>query len=118
MRLHTETRSSPLFKQGEVWWCAIGMNVGHEMYGKGAYFTRPVLVLKKINTEMFLGLPVTSKIKTGVWYAPVSFHERARTAVLSQARVFDARRLSKRICALPENELLDVQKRFVQFYGS
>ena len=44
----------PLFKEGEIWWCGIGMNIGREIFGKGAKFIRPVVVLKKLNKDSFL----------------------------------------------------------------
>jgi hypothetical protein len=40
-------QKNSLFKEREVWWCSIGLNVGDEEFWKGAYFTRPVLVFKK-----------------------------------------------------------------------
>lgn len=40
-------RSAVKFNEREVWWCAIGVNVGYEIDGKGKDFARPVLVLKK-----------------------------------------------------------------------
>ncbi|MFH1145912.1 MAG: hypothetical protein V1707_03050 [bacterium] len=38
-----------LFREGEVWWCSIGLNLGHEQDGKNVFFERPVLVVKKFN---------------------------------------------------------------------
>ncbi len=35
------------FREGDVWWCAVGENVGIEINGKNQEFSRPVLVLKK-----------------------------------------------------------------------
>ena len=37
------------FYEREVWWTAIGHNVGNEEDGKGAKYARPVLVLRKFN---------------------------------------------------------------------
>ncbi len=54
-----------LFKEGEIWWCSIGMNVGTEIFGKGRRFTRPVLVFKKFGSYSFLGIPITSQEKEG-----------------------------------------------------
>ena len=34
-------------KEGSVWWCKLGLNIGDEEDGKGDYFERPVLILKK-----------------------------------------------------------------------
>jgi len=44
------------------------MNIGDEVYGKGEYFSRPVLVYKKLTNTTFLGLPITTREKTGSWY--------------------------------------------------
>lgn len=115
--LHTDERTQKLFKQGEVWWCRVGMNVGREMYGKGENFTRPVLVFKKISSDTFLALPVTSKIKTGSWFVTIEFDGRKHCVVLNQARVVDARRLLERIYTPTQEELTCVRKSFFDFYG-
>lgn len=104
-----------LFKQREVWWCSVGMNVGDEIYGKGASFLRPVLVLKKITGNVFLALPMTSLEKKGTWYVEVKLHQKQNWVILSQARTLDARRLRNRIGELSDLEYLMVQKRFIVF---
>lgn len=35
--------------EGEIWWCAMGENVGVEINGKHDVFSRPVLVFKKLS---------------------------------------------------------------------
>lgn len=47
----------------EVWWCSLGLNVGHEQDGKHAAFERPILVLRKFNRESVLVVPITSQLK-------------------------------------------------------
>lgn len=37
------------FCEGEVWWCALGENIGVEINGKSATFARPILVLRKLS---------------------------------------------------------------------
>jgi mRNA interferase MazF len=37
------------FKEGEVWWIHLGLNVGFEMNGKNKEFIRPVVVIKRYN---------------------------------------------------------------------
>jgi mRNA interferase MazF len=37
------------FREGEVWWVHLGVNIGYETDGKRADFARPVVVLKKYN---------------------------------------------------------------------
>ena len=70
-KLHESEYKIPLFKEGEVWWCALGENVGIEMNGKSKDFTRPVLIFKKLSREGFLGIPMSTKLKEGTWYVHV-----------------------------------------------
>ena len=49
-----------VFKQAEIWWCSVGMNIGEESFGKGARFTRPILIFRKFTSNSFLGLPMTT----------------------------------------------------------
>ena len=65
------SQKNRLFHEGEIWWCSIGLNVGDEVFGKGPQFTRPVLIFKKFTGSSFLGIPLTSKVKSGSWYIPV-----------------------------------------------
>src|SRR3989338_2328477 len=60
-----------LFKQGEVWWCAVGANIAEESCGKGEFFGRPVLVLKKLSGRNFIGIPLSTKSKIGTWFTDV-----------------------------------------------
>lgn len=49
------------FRKREVWWCHLGQNIGNEEDGKHNLFERPILILKKINNQLFVGLPLTTK---------------------------------------------------------
>lgn len=51
--LWTRKSDKLFFKQGDIWWCSIGMNLGEEIFGKGKKFTRPVLVFKKFTSNSF-----------------------------------------------------------------
>lgn len=103
-KLHAQAHHPPLFKEGEIWWCYVGENVGIEMNGKGEKFTRPIFIFKKYDRYSFLGLPLTSRIKTGTWYVPINFGQKDQIVVLSQGRVFDYRRLKEKIGELEETE--------------
>jgi mRNA interferase MazF len=100
-----EKSSSVLFKEGEIWWCRIGMNVGHETYGKGASFARPVLICKKLSSDFFVGVPLTSRKKEGNWFFPLEHNKKESCASLHQVRSFDGRCLVERICVLSDIQL-------------
>ena len=94
-KLHNAEYAPPFFKEGEIWWCHFGENVGTEMNGKGNFFTRPVLILKKYDKYSFLAVPLTTKQKQGTWYYTFIHNNKKQTAVLSQARVINYKRLKE-----------------------
>jgi mRNA interferase MazF len=108
----------PTFKEGEIWWCSMGMNIGHEIFGKGARFTRPVIVFKKLNKYSFLAIPLTTQVKDGSWYIPISHGGVESRAILSQIRVVDGIRLTIKIGTLNSENFQKVKDRLLEFYGS
>ncbi len=94
------------------------MNVGEEMYGKGATFTRPVLVFRKFTSNSFLGLPLTQQGKQGSWYVEITIHGKNNWVILNQARIFDKKRFSTKIGTLDDKDFEVVKERFLKFYGS
>ena len=90
-----EKRPYVFFQEREVWFCSLGVNVGYEQDGSGAEFLRPIVVLKKFNTEILFAVPLTKgKKKERPFYFALSFRPRVRsTAILSQLRLLDAKRL-------------------------
>lgn len=107
----------PLFKEREIWWCSVGMNIGYEIYGKGEKFWRPVLILDKHNRHTFFGLPLTSTTKPGnPYYLPIHFRERDGSVLLSQGRTFSSKRLANRMGSLPESDFADIRNVFGNLY--
>ena len=104
------------FSKGEVWWCAVGENIGVEINGKGPNFSRPVLILHKLNQYSFLAVPLTSKNHQGSWYATFQLQGKKQTAVLSQIRVVSTARLYQRIGKLDDNDIKIVYTAFRNLY--
>jgi mRNA interferase MazF len=105
-----ETR--PFFHEREVWYCHMGVNVGSEQDGKGLTFVRPVIIIKKFNNEIFWAIPLTSAIKKTEYYFIACFDgHRASSAILSQIRLIDAKRLSHKIHTLPHGDFLYLKKK-------
>lgn len=99
-KLLDNTEQKFLFKQGEVWWCAVGTNVGDESCGKGDVFGRPVLILKKLSGENYIGIPLSTKRKTGTWFVDVNVRGEVVSALLYQIRMFSANRFQRRLTTL------------------
>ena len=112
-----ETRSKFIgFKEREVWFAAIGINVGHEQDGKNGFFERPVLVLKRFNKDMLMAIPLSTKIKDDPNYIPFIFGGKMRSAVISQARLIDARRLLRKIFTLPQDSFEQIRNDFIGLF--
>jgi mRNA interferase MazF len=45
-QLHAQ-HQTPTFQEREIWWCSVGVNIGHEMDGKNQFYNRPVLIVRK-----------------------------------------------------------------------
>jgi len=102
-----ETETILGFKERELWFIRMGKNVGFEQDGKGDEFLRPVLIFKKFNTRVFWGIPLTGTNKQGIFYYRLeNIGERRNTAILSQIRLFDVKRLTYKIgtCTAPDFE--------------
>lgn len=101
----TDSKLQPTgFKVRDIWFAHMGKNVGYEEDGKGEEFLRPVLVCVKFNTYVFWGIPLTGTHKTGRYYhALPPIRGKQSTLILSQMRLYDARRLKYKIgvCPLP-----------------
>ena len=96
-RIHNRA-DAPFYHERELWWCAIGVNVGFEQDGTGATFARPVLVLKSLSKETFLAIPLTTSTKRHPLRPSVGeVGGKSAHALLSQMRVIDTRRLIRRI---------------------
>lgn len=107
----------PTFREGEVYWACVGENVGFEQDGKGRLFARPVIVLKKFNRELFLGIPLTSNDKLGKYYYSFHFKGRKSTAILSQIKAIDSARISgNRIGTVGSKTFWDIRKRLKNFF--
>lgn len=85
------------FREQEIWWCAIGVNIGSEIDGKNDLFERPVLILRKINKDLLLIAPLTSKIKNDDFRILTSCDGIDSQILLFQCKVISVQRLIKRI---------------------
>lgn len=98
----------PTFQQQQVWWCNIGANIGHEEDGKNELFSRPVLVVKKYNRQLFLGVPLSTQVKENPYYYKINFRNKEQCALLSQIKVLDCKRLATLMGKLSDNEFTEV----------
>jgi mRNA interferase MazF len=99
----------------EVWWCSIGANVDVETDGKQENFERPVLVVRKFNKEMFWGIPLTSRERTGEFYYKMTHDAGISWAMLSQLKTFSSKRLLRKIGRASKIDFVQIQKKLQDF---
>jgi mRNA interferase MazF len=99
------------YHEREVWWCAVGINVGVETNGKNSNFERPILIVKKFNKDMFWGVPLTSIEKIGSPYIKITHNQGISWAILSQLKTFSVKRLLRKVGMISENDFKSVNKQ-------
>lgn len=105
------TPRARVFRDAEVWWVHLGLNVGFEIDGKDDNFARPVIVLRKYNKYSFLALPLTTSPKANRWNLPVGeISGKQAWAVLSQLRNIDSRRLYQKIATVSAEQFGQIKK--------
>lgn len=83
----------------------------------GEEFLRPVIVLRKFNNEVFWAIPLTKSEKkkskkTERYYYSFSFLPNVTsTAILSQMRLVDAKRLSRHIGTISDTDFAELKKK-------
>ncbi len=113
VKKETNKKSYPLhFKEREIYFIRVGKNIGFEQNGKGEYFLRPVLVLRKFSRYFFVGIPLTSQAKEDMFHFKFSFKANKHSyAILSQIRAFDANRLERKIGKISNDDFAELKKR-------
>jgi mRNA interferase MazF len=105
------------FKEGEVWWCHFGLNIGEEVYGKGENFRRPAIILKKLSHNSCIVLPTTTKERNGTWYFKFNNKNKDRWAMMNQIKFISANRLYVKESEMNKDELIELKKSVADLLG-
>lgn len=96
------------FKVREIFWLRLGQNIGAEEYGKGNEFQRPVLIVKRLTADIFIGVPLTSSLKSNDYFHQFRYNtkkgELINSAMILQLKTFDKKRLMTRIGMINKND--------------
>ncbi len=109
-----ENKERAFFHVREIWFATLGLNVGFEQDGRGDKFLRPVVVLKKFNNEVLWCIPLTKNEKKGKYYFPFTLNEKISTAILSQIKLVDSKRLQYKIGDIAEKDFDELKEKLRQ----
>ncbi|MBS9775305.1 nucleotide pyrophosphohydrolase [Candidatus Gracilibacteria bacterium] len=102
----------PFFREGQVWYISMGKNISFEQDGKGKSFQRPILVLKKFSKDIFLGIPTTTKQKTGKFYFDIgNIGKHKNSLILSQIKLYSSKRLLSHIGGINKIMLTEIKQK-------
>ena len=100
-----DIKKRPFFHEREIWFCYLGANVGFEQDGSGDDFQRPIVIIRKFNNEVCWIIPLSKTNKRSKYYFAFKFDDTITSvAVLSQIRLLDASRLSRKIGEMNKDE--------------
>lgn len=102
------------FRERDIFFMHLGVNIGFEQNG-GKDFLRPVVVYKKFNKHVFLGIPLTSKIKVDKFHYEFNYIDDTKSfAILSQIRLFDIKRAKYRDGTIKEQDFYKLQDKLLK----
>jgi len=103
-------------KTREIWWAALGQNIGVEINGKNDNFERPVLVIKVFNSLSVLVAPISSKVnndKNCIKFMNIDGKENIIN--MSQIRSMSTKRFIRKIGDLKTEDFIKVKDLFRTF---
>lgn len=80
---------------------------------KVVIFTRPVIIIRRLTHDLFLGIPTTSTIKDNDYFHPISYMDKSKklkksSAMILQIRVFSVKRLLSRLGMIDKKEFYKI----------
>ena len=98
------------FKQRDIFWASVGVNIGFEQDGKGEKFVRPVVVVKKYSNDIFLGVPLSTTQREGSFYYQFDFKDKTSTALLVQHKLYSSKRLIKKMGMINKDDFFKLKE--------
>lgn len=99
------------YRERDVRWCSLGVNVGFEQDGTSESYRRPVVILKGFSRSVCLVVPLTTSNKINPYHLQLGKIEgKESVAILSQIRLIDTKRLHDRLAVLEESKFEELRK--------
>ena len=103
-------------KPREIFWLKLGQNIGSEEYGKDKNFARPVLIIRKLTADLFIGILLTSTLKQNDYFHKFEYLNKqngltSNSAMILQLRTFSMKRLMNKIGVMNNDDFKIVIKK-------
>jgi len=103
-------------KEGEVWMCSLGRNIGFEQNGGGNNFSRPNLIIKKFNNHMFWAISLSTRQKHFDFYFNyIDPNNQKVSAILAQMKLVSVKRLNRKLYDIPSELFYEMKQKLKSF---
>ena len=111
IKKRTNAEEPRLYTVREVWWCRLGVNIGSEQDGSGELFLRPIVIIRAFGPNTCLIVPLTASPRRHPLRIPVGkIQDKEASALISQMRVIDTRRLVEKVGFLEKKKFVALRK--------
>jgi mRNA-degrading endonuclease toxin of MazEF toxin-antitoxin module len=100
----------------ELWWASVGINVGSEQDGRGDDFERPVLVAKKLSTNVLYAFPISSQCKNIEMHMFIDHEKIHGYVLLDQLKAIDRKRLVRKVGVVDKILFASIVERFKSLF--
>ncbi len=108
--------SKTFIRVSEVRWVAFGVNVGSELDGKGASFTRPALVMHVFGSRLALVIPLSTKLKEIPGYLPFEFKGKKISVCINNLRIVSQQRIFDRLGKITSDHFKVIKVELKKYY--
>ena len=108
---NSELEDGRLYTTREIWWCRLGLNIGFEQDGSGEEFLRPCIIVRGFGPRVCMVVPLTTSLNKHPLRIPLgNIDGKSASALLSQIRSIDTRRLVEKIGFLDKEKFEELRK--------
>ena len=99
------------FREGDVWWYSPAQQGRGDAKSKTGGFKRPVIVIKKLSSELCITLPLSAQKKEGSWFTEISCHGEPQWVLLYQIQTIHKSELREFLGRLEVKDLVRVKEK-------
>lgn len=99
-----KNKSKIFFKERDIFYIKMWKNIRFEQNWKWIQFSRPVIIIKKFNNEVFRWVALSTKDKSWKYYFSFNLKNIKQYAILSQLRLYDKNRILKKIWMINQED--------------
>ena len=111
-----ERKPPTRIQSGDVWWCSIGVNVGHEEDGKNEWLERPVCIIRRFGSELVWIVPTTTQHHEGPYYVHALIGKRENWIMITHVHLLSTRRLYRKVGSISSEALVEICDKIADLF--